>query len=93
MEYKPGSRRNTRDRCQTICRMSAPITSISETLGCCLRSTRTWYKRQRWVGTAASGGSTCSSTTPFTRFVSAASFPDRPKSGSCQGLVRQSWRI
>lgn len=44
------------------------------------------YKRHIWEGFRASGGSWCTSTTPFTVLLSAASLPDRAKFASGSGL-------
>ena len=44
------------------------------------------YRRQRTIGRLASGGSVCSSTTPFTVLLSSASFPDSAKLASGGGL-------
>ena len=44
------------------------------------------YKRHIWQGFLASGGSWCTSTTPFTVLLSAASLPDRAKFASGSGF-------
>jgi len=44
------------------------------------------YRRHIWEGFLASGGSWCTSTTPFTVLLSAASLPDRAKFASGSGF-------